>query len=86
MNKEETMERPKIEYSLNGMSLRDVHLEYQKSPLFRHIQLLDKYIDYLESQTQTITIKIPKGVDYKIEVGYETEIISIPNCVKIIRA
>lgn len=51
MNKEETIDRPKIEDTLNGMSLSEVHLEYQKSPLlFRHIQLLDKYIDYLESQ------------------------------------
>ena len=50
MNKEEIMERPKIEYSLNGMSLKEVHLEYQKSPLFRHIQSLDRYIDWQEER------------------------------------
>jgi hypothetical protein len=53
-----------------------------------HYKLPQGYTEcYLEEEVDnTITIKIPKGLDYKIEAGYETEIITIPNCVKIIRA
>ena len=51
LNFEGFEERPKIEETLVGMSLSQVHNEYLKSPkLFAHIQFLDRHIDYLESK------------------------------------
>ncbi len=45
------MDRPKIEQTLDGFTLEQAHTEYMKSTLlFKHIQFLDEYIDYLEEK------------------------------------
>ena len=49
----EVTERPKIEDTLIGFSLKQAHDEYLRSPpLYVHIQILDKYIDSLEKAVQ----------------------------------
>ena len=60
------MKRPDIKDTLIGMELKQVHDEYQKSPLlFMHINILDKYIDYLEKQNEWISVKdeLPKHLE-----------------------
>ena len=45
------MKRPKIEETLKGLELKDVHNLYLSCPeLYRHIVRLDLYIDYLEEK------------------------------------
>jgi hypothetical protein len=45
------MKRPNIRETSGCPDLKDIHMEYLKSPLlFMHVKFLDKYIDYLEDQ------------------------------------